>query len=89
VIAGNLNLIRVTTGPHKADPKPVIDPDRVLPGSVALQRLEMVAGRAFQVLEVVCGVQLFQLALCGTDRVRQESPFQDPGPQRLPLHACL
>jgi len=35
--------------PRNADPKPIIDPDRVLSGSVIFQRIEVIIWRAPQV----------------------------------------
>src|SRR5262249_13312373 len=70
VIIGNLNLFRVTAGPHKADPKLVIDPDRVLSGAGMLQRLEAITWRSSQVTQLPSGVQHHQLAPRHPDRIR-------------------
>jgi hypothetical protein len=51
VVIDNLDVFGSMSGPAKADSPLVIDPDAVLPFSVAPQALESIAGRHTQVIE--------------------------------------
>jgi hypothetical protein len=51
VIIHNLNVVGVAVPPPKADTPPIVNPDAVLPGTVARQLLELVAGRDSQVIQ--------------------------------------
>jgi hypothetical protein len=51
VIIHDLNVVGVAAPPPKARTPPIVDPDAVLPGTVARQLLEPVAGRDSQVIQ--------------------------------------
>src|SRR5690554_4670175 len=62
VVVNDLHLLRSGVGPHEADPPLVVDPDAVLPGPIALQRLEPVPGRDAEIVKRLRGPDLTQLA---------------------------
>ena len=57
VVVDDLNILRARIGPSEKDPVLVIDPDTVLPLSVATKRLESIPRWDSQVIENRCGVQ--------------------------------
>ena len=61
MIVNDLYLLWPSVSPHEADPPLVIDPDAVLSGSVAFERLEPVSWRQPQILQGVSGSHLAQL----------------------------
>jgi hypothetical protein len=63
VIIHNLNVVGVAAAPPKADTPPIADPDAVLPGTVARQLLEPVAGRDSQVIQRFGRVENEKLSL--------------------------
>jgi hypothetical protein len=58
------NVIGVSAFPVKADSPLIVDPDTVLPLAVALQGLESVARRDFQVLKVLGLAKVQELSPC-------------------------
>jgi hypothetical protein len=73
VIVDNLNIFRVAAGPHKADPELVIDPDRMLPWAVTLERLQFVAGRTPQIAQRFRRIQHDQLSTGDPDQIGWET----------------
>src|SRR5205807_7404443 len=69
VVVHNLDLRRAVRRPNKAHPELVVDPDRVLSLAVARQRLETVAWRRPQVVEIVRGVEVTQLPARHLDQI--------------------
>jgi len=57
VIIHDLDVVSVPFAPGKADPPTVIDPNTVLPGAIALQRLQPVAADGAQISQTCRGVQ--------------------------------
>jgi hypothetical protein len=56
VVIGDLDLEGVATGPSKADSPLIVDPDAVLPFSVALQPLQSVPWGYLEVVYALCRV---------------------------------
>jgi hypothetical protein len=73
VVVNDFNVFGSMTGPAKADSPLVIDPDAVLPLSVAPQALQSIAGRHTQVIEAGGDLELPQLAT-GHDGDALEAP---------------
>src|ERR1039458_3008281 len=57
VVVHNLDVIRIAFAPVKADPPAVVDPNAVLTGPVALQRLQPVAPNGAQIGEARGAIQ--------------------------------
>jgi hypothetical protein len=49
MIIYDLNVISIGISPFKTDPPPVVDADGILPGPIAMQLLQPVAGRGLQI----------------------------------------
>jgi hypothetical protein len=64
VIIGDLNLMCSIRFPDKADLVLVNDPDAALPGTVAVQRLEAIAGRRPKIDQIERGLDLIQFSAC-------------------------
>jgi hypothetical protein len=62
VVVHDLDIGRTVSRPTKANSPLVIDPDRVLPLSIADQGLEPIGGRDPQVIEPLGGVKSTKLA---------------------------
>lgn len=77
MVVGNLNVEGVSILPAEADAVLVVDPDTVLPLSVAFQCLKLVSGDRGQVAQRRCPVQVEQLS----DR----NLFDGPKPLRVLL----
>jgi hypothetical protein len=63
VVVDELDVLGAGVRPAEADPELVVDPDRVVAGSVALELLESVPRWESEVLETFGRVQLSKLAL--------------------------
>src|SRR5699024_8343462 len=62
VVGNDLHLLRSGVVPHKADAPLVVDPDAVLSYSIALERLEPIAGWDAEVFERARGPHLTKFA---------------------------
>ena len=62
MIIHDLDVVRVSLVPDKADAPPVVDAEAVLPGMIALQSLEPIARRRSEIAQLRCAVQLAQYA---------------------------
>src|SRR5688572_854950 len=62
MVINDLHILSVMAGPSEADAPLIIDPDAVLPQTVAPQSLQSIAGRNAQVIEARRDLQLAQLA---------------------------
>jgi hypothetical protein len=51
VIVDDFHLMGVVIAPEEADPPTLVDADAVLAGPVALERLQMISGRAPKILQ--------------------------------------
>ena len=82
VVANDLHLLWSGGGPHEADPPLVVDPDAVLPGTVALESFEAVAGWDTEVLDGLRGPHLTKLAQCDSmdPRINRPHAFTTPQP---------
>jgi hypothetical protein len=68
----NLHVVRSGILPAETDAPLIVDPDRVLAGSIAAQLFQAVARRSELVAEVFCFVEVNQLASRGPlDRRRK------------------
>jgi hypothetical protein len=73
VVIDDFDLIGITIPPNKTNPVLAVDPDRMLPGAVRRERLQMVPGRHLQVVKGPRRVDQKQLAA--------GDPFEtSPGP---------
>jgi hypothetical protein len=70
VIVRDLDVSRPLPGPHETGAVLAVDPDRVLPGTVADQLLQSVSWWDAKVVDVVGRVELTQLLLRGALDVR-------------------
>jgi hypothetical protein len=62
VAVHELDILRVGTGPAKAQPILIVDANAPTPGAIALQPFEAIARRNAKILETSCKVELFQFA---------------------------
>jgi hypothetical protein len=51
VIVDDFHFMRFAVTPDEADPPPAVDPDAVLAGPIPFERLQVVAGRAAQIIQ--------------------------------------
>jgi hypothetical protein len=63
VIVDDLNFIWSRSGPPETDAILVIDPDAVLPSSIASELLKPIARRYRQVVQLRCRIQLINLSI--------------------------
>ena len=61
MVVNDLNLVRRTARPAKAEPPLIVNADTVLTGAIAFELLKPVAGRHAQIIERLGGVQGNQL----------------------------
>lgn len=73
MIVDNFNFMRMILMPEEADAPLVIDPNAVLPVAVALERLEMIAGRDKQVRQPGTGIEHSQLSASNAQYIRGEA----------------
>jgi hypothetical protein len=71
MVVDNLCLSDPTLRPSKTDPVLLVDPDTVLPFSIPLQSLQMVAGRDAKILDGVGVVENEQLRSRSTSQIRR------------------
>jgi hypothetical protein len=83
VVVNDLNLLGAGVGPHEADPPLVIDPDAVLPDTIALERLESVARWDPKIVEHLCGTHLAKLPERNPLDPKIDRPHSFPTPQSL------
>jgi hypothetical protein len=72
MIIDNFNVLGAIL-PREDQPPLVVDPDRVLAFSIALQSFQLVPWRETKVLECYCGIEHLQLSLGGTEKIRGET----------------
>jgi hypothetical protein len=63
VVVYDLDLIGTLIGPDEADPILVVDPDAVLPSTVARERFQSIPGRNAEIVEPHNRVEILELAL--------------------------
>ncbi len=61
MIVNNLNVPCFAIAPHKTDPPLIVNANAVLTLAVAVQRLQTIAGRHTQIVELLCRVDHKQL----------------------------
>jgi hypothetical protein len=76
VIVNNLNIFRVPISPNKADPKLVVHPDAMLPGSVTIQCFEHIARRRPQIFQAGGGVQVAEFPAPNPQQIRRKALWQ-------------
>ena len=78
MIVDDFNVPRAVVSPAKADSPLVVDPDAVLPTSIAGKFLEPVAGRDAKVVQILGAIENLQLALGlrleGAEPTRRTAP---------------
>jgi hypothetical protein len=74
MVIHDLDLLRPTIAPDKADTPLVIDPDRMLPGAISFKGLKAIPWRRGQISQDLRGIQLQQLALCRTVNGSRQTP---------------
>lgn len=62
VVVGDLDIFSARDRPSEADAKLIVHPDAVLPRTVSLQFFKTITRRHQQVLQLVCDLQLPDLA---------------------------
>jgi hypothetical protein len=62
VVVCDLDLIRTLIGPDEADPILVVDPDAVLPSTVAGERFQSIPGRNTEIVEPGNRVEILEFA---------------------------
>jgi len=72
VIIADLNIIGVTVDEPKTDAPPVVDGDRVLPLSVAFQRMEPVTGWNLQIIQSTSQIQILELTRSPFGNIRRK-----------------
>lgn len=82
VAVDDLHVLCVAIFPDEADAVAIVDPDAVLPASVARQRCEPIAGERGQISKLPRGVQLLELPLGHACDLLQ-TPAESAGEQRL------
>jgi hypothetical protein len=78
VIVHDLNVLRAIHRPTKYDPPLVIDPDRMLPAPITLERLETISRWGCQIPDVGSVVQQDQLSAGNCDQVRRKASWLTP-----------
>ena len=78
MVVHDLDLGWAFSRPNKAQPKLVIDPDRVLPLAIARQRLKTISRRRPQVAEFACGVEVAQFSPRHLDQIGRKAPGAFP-----------
>jgi len=58
MIINNLNIFSESIRPAKADSPLIIDANTVLTGTIAPERLKVIAGRDSQILKTICDFEL-------------------------------
>jgi hypothetical protein len=65
VVVDNFHMISIPVPPHEANSPLIIDPNTMLPFSVAMQCFQAVTGRRCQVAKLCGNVELSQFSLRG------------------------
>jgi hypothetical protein len=74
VVIDDLYVVRITRTPSKANTPLIVDPDTVLTGSVAFQRLKPIARRDAQEIQGGRSMDLQQLPVRNPLYVRRKAP---------------
>jgi len=64
VIVHDFNVVSVAVSPHETETPLIVDPNAVLPRSVAMQCFQAIAGRSCQVAQFGGAIQLPKLSPC-------------------------
>jgi hypothetical protein len=62
-VVHDFDVVRITCVPTKTQPPLIIDPDRVLPLAVTLERFESISRQPTQIIERACRLENCELAL--------------------------
>jgi hypothetical protein len=89
MIVRDLHVVGVVPAPHEADPVLVVDPDAMLPLSVAAQFLQAIAGRNPQILELKRTFEHGQLASGHASGRLAPGLARSPDFRRLPVGESL
>ena len=81
MIIGNFNVICVAAAPNKAQPELLVQPDRPLPGPVALQLFEPVGRRHAEIGKFGGRVKLGELSLRPRQQIGGKPLESNPRPQ--------
>jgi hypothetical protein len=74
VVIRNLNVVGVAVAPPKADTPLIVDPDAVLPATVAQQLLKSIAGRRSKVIQCFGRIENEELSQGGALEISGPSP---------------
>jgi hypothetical protein len=74
MVVNDLDLFGIGTGPHKAEPELVVDPDRIAPRAVPAERFKPVGRRASQIGQGTGFAEHYQFSPGWPDQVRRK-PF--------------
>lgn len=73
MIVGHFDIGRALRRPPEANPELVVDPDRMLALTVALERFETITWRLPQIVDVDGGIKLAKLTARNLDQIRREA----------------
>src|SRR6185437_4847178 len=82
MIVHDFRVPRLAVAPDKTDPPLLVDADAVLPGPVALEPFQAVAGRIAQVVHRCCRIERMQFCLRPLLDLRWQSFDAKPGKNR-------
>jgi hypothetical protein len=74
MVIDDRDINRPSTRPHKADTVLVVDPNRVLPSSIASQGFEPISRRHTELIEVANGIQYSQFIESFLTKHRRQEP---------------
>jgi len=74
MIVADLDIIGIAIVKAKTDTPLIVDGDRILPLSVAGQRMEPIARRGLQIRQAGGQIDVLKLSRCPTTNVRGEAP---------------
>jgi hypothetical protein len=70
VIVGDLNVVRVSVLPGKANPVLGIYPNCMLAKAIIFKRMKFVSRRDFQIVQLFCGIDHIELSLGNFSDIR-------------------
>jgi hypothetical protein len=83
MVVGDLDIAGRSIRPPETDPPLIIDPDTVLPDTIALQSFQAVSGRYPQVLQFDSILKESQFPSCDLEKITRDSFDALPLPDTL------
>ena len=75
MVADEFHVRGIRAGPAKTDPPLVVDPNAVLPGAIAFELLQPVAGRHSKVIECFRGIQSDEFPEHRPSEIGRKAPY--------------